>query len=266
MMADEHLEAAAELGEVDLVGAEEEGELRRGRNHVGDAALLCIAEHQPAHARGRHMNDIIAVPSRAIFQRPHQIELVDQLQARAMRALQRTATDDHHRTRGLAEQLGDGLGQVAQHRQVGAQPLDLVGQVCLGADREDLGALLDRLADTGVHQRRFPAQIGADQQDRIGALDARDGRVEVDRGQAGRVIIHAGLTTFEQGRTHLGEQRLGGEHRLAIDQITGDGGDARTGVHVTDRGEGLVPGGGHQLAVAADERTVETTTDQPSIA
>jgi hypothetical protein len=196
-MAHEHLEAR-ELGEIDLVRPEEEAELRP--HHVGDAARLRIAEHQPAHPRGRHVHDVEAVPVRL-----YETQRIDQLQRSRLATLQRTATDDYHRTFCFSECLGHRLGQIAKQRQIVAEPFDLVRQIRLRPDREDLRALLDRLADPRVHQRRFPAQIGAHQQDRIGTLGARDRRVETDRGDARRVIVHAGLTAFEQRRTHLRE-------------------------------------------------------------
>ena len=83
------------------------------------------------------------------------------------------AGDDDHVLR-----LGQRLGPIVERGEVAAQPLGLVGQIDLGADGIDLGAALDRLADARVDQRRFPARVGAHEQDRLGVLDARDGRVE----------------------------------------------------------------------------------------
>src|SRR3546814_10232980 len=67
MMADEDLETLVELRKIRFVRAEEEHQLRRGRDHIGDAALLRIAEHQPPHPRRAHMDDVEAIPHPAVF-------------------------------------------------------------------------------------------------------------------------------------------------------------------------------------------------------
>src|SRR3546814_8790617 len=67
MMADEDLETLVELRKIRFVRAEEEHQLRRGRDHIGDAALLRIAEHQHPHPRGAHMDDVEAIPYPAVF-------------------------------------------------------------------------------------------------------------------------------------------------------------------------------------------------------
>ena len=100
----------------------------------------------------------------------------------------------------LANASVDRLGQLAEQLEIVAEPLDLHAEIDLGPDREDLAALARDLADAGGDQRRFPADVGADEQDRVRALDAGDGRVEVDRGEAGRVVGEAGLAALEQGR------------------------------------------------------------------
>src|SRR3546814_21085169 len=69
MMADIDLERIGKCREIDLVGAEEEGELRLGRDHILDPAGQAVTEHQRTHARGREMHDVEAVP--AIFHRVH---------------------------------------------------------------------------------------------------------------------------------------------------------------------------------------------------
>src|SRR3546814_6210697 len=56
------LETLVELRKIRFVRAEEEHQLRRGRDHIGDAALLRIAEHQPPHPRRAHMDDVEAIP------------------------------------------------------------------------------------------------------------------------------------------------------------------------------------------------------------
>ena len=92
--------------------------------------------------------------------------------------------DDHRRPLGRGERVRHRLGQLAEQLEIVAQPLDLHAEVDLGPDREHLAALARDLADAGGDQRRFPADVGADQQHHVGALDPGDGRVERDRREA----------------------------------------------------------------------------------
>src|SRR3546814_11869089 len=92
---------------------------------------------------------------------------------------------------------------------------DWSSDVCssdLQADAEV--ALQEALAQPGVHQRGFPARIGADEQRRVGLLDAGDGGVEEIAGAAGRVDQGAVLAAVEVGRAetgHRSEERRGGK-------------------------------------------------------
>ena len=118
---------------------------------------------------------------------PSRIELerLRQRQRGAQRAGgQRTRADDHRRPLGRGEGVRHRLGQLAEQLQIVAEPFDLHAEVDLGPDREDLAALARDLADAGGDQRRFPADVRADQQHGVGILDAGDGRVERHRAQA----------------------------------------------------------------------------------
>ena len=170
-------------------------------------ARLRIAEDQPRHARRGGVDDVEAVP--AVLD---EAERLDQRQRRAEAAgRERARADDHRRPLGRGERLGHRLGQLAEQFEVVAEPFGVEREIDLGPDGEDLAALARDLAQAGVDQRRFPARVGADQQHRIGMLDAGDGRVERDRGQVRHVVVEAGLPAFEQRRALLAQQRLGGD-------------------------------------------------------
>ena len=81
-------------------------------------------------------------------------------------AAERTRADDHRRTLGLGERVRHRLGQLAEQLEIVAEPLDLHAEIDLGPDREHLAALARDLAHAGGDQRRFPADVRADQQDR----------------------------------------------------------------------------------------------------
>ena len=68
--------------------------------------------------------------------------------------------------------------------------------------------------------------MAADDQDAVGGLDARKRRIEIDCRDVADIVRHASLARFHLCRTTGLEQRLGGEHRLAIDHVAGDGSDA----------------------------------------
>ena len=144
------------------------------------------------------MDDVETVPRRAALKGAHQLVFLRQRQRAAMPGLQRRAADNHHRTLRGFECVTYRLGQLCKQAKVIAQPFDSIGQVDLRPDREHFRASFDRLPDPGVHQRRFPAQIAADQQDDVGAFRSGYGRVEIDRGERRDVIVHAGLPPFEQ--------------------------------------------------------------------
>ena len=89
--------------------------------------------------------------------------------------------DDHRRPLGLGERVGDLLGQLAEQLQIVAEPVDLHPQVHFRTNGEHFATLAHHLAQPRGDQRRFPANVGADQQHRVRALDPRDGRIERHR-------------------------------------------------------------------------------------
>ena len=110
MMADIDLEAVRERREIDLVGAEQEEQLRRLLGQRRHAARLGVAEHQPAGARGGGVEDVVAVPAV-----PDEIEGLDQREGRRLpaRHLQRAAADDHRRTLAPSSASAAALGRSA---------------------------------------------------------------------------------------------------------------------------------------------------------
>ena len=182
------------------------------------------------------------------------------LERRSERALgKRSPADDHRRPLRILERVRGRLGQFADQREIVAEPFDLEAQIDLRPDAEHLRPAPHRLAQPRVDQRRFPARVGADQQDRIRRLDPGDGRIERHRGEVGDVIIEAGLAPFEQLRPLPFEQRLRRIHRLGVEQVAGDRRDLRAGrLHL--RGEDrqrFVPGRLAQLSALAQPRPVE---------
>jgi hypothetical protein len=122
------------------------------------------------------------------------------------------------------------------------------------------------LADAGVEHRGFIARVGADDQHRIGLLDAFDGRVEDVAGAAERRIecgaVLAAIGILRAERSH---QQLERVDFLDGGEIAGDSADlfgCRLRHRVLDRGEGLGPAGGNQLAVLAHIGAVEALRAQ----
>ena len=119
------------------------------------------------------------------------------------------------------------------------------------------------LADAGVEDRRFPARVGADDHDRIGFVDAGDGRIEEIAGAAefrvelGAVLpaiersgcrgsrSEASARTFPRPRKDRRRSRRFSAARVAFD-LRGDG------------GESFAPGRRPQLAAFAQIGLVET--------
>ena len=94
-------------------------------------------------------------------------ERLDQRQRRAKPARgKRAGADDHRRPLRSGEGVRHRLRQLAEQLQVVAKPLDLHPEVDFGPDREDLAALARDLADARGDQRRFPADVRADEQHR----------------------------------------------------------------------------------------------------
>jgi hypothetical protein len=100
--------------------------------------------------------------------------------------------DQHDRMLGVLQDVGEGAlaaSKVAQRIRTGADVIIIIGEIGLGADHADLeltGA--PALADARVENRGFLARVGADDQQRIGLVDADNGRVE-DIGRATRLGI-----------------------------------------------------------------------------
>ncbi len=125
------------------------------------------------------MDDVEAVPILA-----DQLERRHQRERRSEPARgERSRADDQRRTLGPGEGFGHLLRQVAEQLQVIAEPLDLHPEVGFRTDRVDPAALARDLAHARGDERRLPADVRSDEQHRVGALDARDGRVECHRAQ-----------------------------------------------------------------------------------
>ena len=96
---------------------------------------------------------------------------------RAVGARERAGADDHHRTLGLAQHFGEACagrscGQRFRCRRRDNRKLSQVG-LRRRSRRSETFAARQRLADARIEHRRLPARIGADQQQRVGRLDAR---------------------------------------------------------------------------------------------
>ena len=165
----------------------------------------------------------------------------------AVRTRQRTGADQNERMFGRLERFGEfALAEIGQAFGAGAEIIVTVSQVGLfadQADREIAGA--PALADAGIEHRRLAPRIGADDQQRVGALDAGDGRVEQITGAApGRIERRAVLPGVDIGTAETAEQILERIHFLGARQIADDGADALAarGLHLGgDGGEGFVP-------------------------
>ena len=102
---------------------------------------------------------------------------------RAVRPRQRALPDDDQRPlrpcRALREIALAGR-ELAERLRPGAEIVVGIGQVDAARRSAPIGKLpgAPALADARVEHRRFLARIGADDQQRVGLLDAGDGRVE----------------------------------------------------------------------------------------
>ena len=95
----------------------------------------------------------------------------------AILARERAGADDDHRPLRVLQRVAE-LAEIAQRSRTGAQVLVVVGEIRRFADDADVRAAQPSLADARVQHRRFEARVRADQQDRVGFVDAGDGRVE----------------------------------------------------------------------------------------
>ena len=92
-----------------------------------------------------------------------------------------------------ARDFGQGLGP-------GAQILVRIREIDLGADDGDLGRRgAPALADPSVENGGFETRIGADDEDRVGLLDAFDARIEeIARASELRIELVSGLPAIER--------------------------------------------------------------------
>ena len=139
-----------------------------------------------------------------------------------------------------------------------------VGPLADQPDREIAGA--PALADARIEHGRLVARIGADDQQRVGLLDAGDGGIEqVGRPAPLRVERGAILPAIEIADAEPAHQVLEREHLLDRGEIAGNRADARRRRRLDlggDRAERLRPGCGAQPAVLADVRLVEALAAQ----
>ncbi len=139
-----------------------------------------------------------------------------------------------------------------------------VADVADDADRH--GAAAPALADAGIQHRRLEARIGADDQDRVGALDAFDGRVEDVAGAAVfRIERCAVLAAVDVGRAERAHQQLQRIHLLDRGEIAGNGADPvglGLGDRFADRRKGLRPARRREPAALPDIGPVEALRAQ----
>ena len=160
--------------------------------------------------------------------------------------------------------------KLGQRLRAGAEVLVGIGEVGRLADEADPDvALAPALADAGIEHRRFVARVGADDEDRVGLLDAGDGRVEDVGGAAERrhelaalaaaiEILHAERRHQLAGARRSPRRRRGRRRsapiRSAVVALTRLGDRRRTPRARMRR---------HQHAVPADVGPVEPLRAQP---
>ena len=122
-----------------------------------------------------------------------------------------------------------------------------------------MSAILSRrapaLADARIQDRRFDPRVCADDQDRVGLLDAFDVGVEQIAGAAElRIELVPVLPAIEDVDAEASEQILQREHFLGAGKIARDGADLlrRRGFELLgDDGQRLVPACGLEAAILA---------------
>ena len=142
-----------------------------------------------------------------------------------------------------------------------------IGQIGLLADDADQQvALTPALADARIEHRCLAARISADQHDRIGLLDAGDGRIEQIAGAAiFRMQRRAGIARIDVLDAERGHQRFQREHVLDRAELPRQGANlAAVGrAHlVGDQREGFLPRRRPQPAVLAYIRLIEALRAQ----
>ncbi len=264
---------AADAIGVELVGAEQPHDVDAAAHHLREA-LRSRSRHEAeiecADPRGGGVQHVEAMPlgaERPDFarQRPGGGE-----HRRAVRTRHRRRAENDHRPLGRVQRPGNFAGRIEQHpRQMRAvaRVLHVVGEVRGGADQPDRHPGMEPApADARVQNRRLAARVGADQQHRVGLVDARDGAVEDVEIAPRRIEQTAVLAAIEIGRTPARQQVLERHHALDVAQIAGDGADplARHRAEAFGQhGEGIRPGRRHQPAVAPHPRPVQPPPLQP---
>ena len=118
------------------------------------------------------------------------------------------------------------VGDLGQSLGAGAEIVVSISEIGLDTDQADgqtALALADTLEDAGIQHRRLVARIGADQQDRVGLLDAFDRRVEqIGRAAERRIELGAVLAAIDIGRAELLSEKLQREHLLGRAEIAGN--------------------------------------------
>ena len=174
------------------------------------------------------------------------------------------SADDDERVLGLAHRLGEAVApDIRQRFGAGAEIIVGVGERRLGADKADRKTLGDApaFADAGVEHRRVTARIGADQQQRVGMIDAGDGRIEQITGAAPfRIEQSAILPAIDIGDAEPGHQILERENLFDGCEIASQSPDP-LGIgarHLRgDSGECLTPARRPQLPAGAHVRLIE---------
>ena len=149
----------------------------------------------------------------------------------------------------------------------GAEELVGIGEIDPLADQPDREiAHAPALADAGVEHRGFPARIGADDQQRVGLLDAGDRRIEqVARPAPARIEPGAVLPAVEIGDAEPRHQILERKDLLDRRQLADDGADAVGARRLDLGGDGVErgrPGRRYQAAVLPDIGLVEALRAQ----
>src|SRR5262249_30947307 len=146
------------------------------------------------------------------------------------------------------------------------QPLDRISQVDRGPDaRDSARAVQIALADPGVDDRRFPARIGTDQQDRVGLLDTTHARIEDVAAAWPGLELAAVLAAVDIRRPARGHEVFERHHPLGVALVPRDRRDLGAVESLQlgrDRFEGLVPRRLDELAALTHVRPVETLVAQ----
>src|SRR3546814_18710854 len=99
------------------------------------------------------------------------------------------------------------------------QPFDLISKINFRSYAVNLRAILDRLTDAGIDKRRFPAKIGANEQNNVGRFTAGDCGIEVHCRQVRNIIIETGRAAFKPGVAQRLNKRARREHGFAETKI-----------------------------------------------